>query len=96
MVPLGLWNNLQQSSESCQALRSSIFAPSYWEVDTKRPRETILTQVFTKPEQELAVINMDAHFDLRPYDQTGPNSGTGFRQMFDETLAQNKSLTISF
>ncbi|MGT2887598.1 formimidoylglutamase [Streptococcus didelphis] len=33
--------------------------------------------------KELAVINFDAHFDLRPYDQTGPNSGTGFRQMFD-------------
>lgn len=35
-------------------------------------------------EDELAVINMDAHFDLRPYDQTGPNSGTGFRQMADD------------
>ena len=29
------------------------------------------------------MINLDAHFDLRPYDQTGPNSGTGFRQMAD-------------
>lgn len=36
--------------------------------------------------EELAVINVDAHFDLRPYDQTGPNSGTGFRQMFDDSL----------
>mgnify|MGYP000845934823 FL=1 len=42
------------------------------------------------PDQNLAVINMDAHFDLRPYDQTGPNSGTGFRQMFDDTLAQKQ------
>ena len=41
-------------------------------------------------EENLAVINMDAHFDLRPYDQTGPNSGTGFRQMFDDTLAQKQ------
>ncbi len=38
--------------------------------------------------QELAVINLDAHFDLRPYDQTGPNSGTGFRQMFDDLLKE--------
>lgn len=38
----------------------------------------------------LAVINMDAHFDLRPYDQTGPNSGTGFRQMFDKAKEENK------
>ena len=43
------------------------------------------------PDQDLAVINMDAHFDLRPYDQTGPNSGTGFRQMFDDTLAQKQA-----
>ena len=34
-------------------------------------------------DEQLAVINLDAHFDLRPYDQTGPNSGTGFRQMAD-------------
>ena len=31
----------------------------------------------------LYTSNLDAHFDLRPYDQTGPNSGTGFRQMAD-------------
>lgn len=42
------------------------------------------------PQDELAVINMDAHFDLRPYDQTGPNSGTGFRQMFDHALTVNQ------
>ena len=36
-----------------------------------------------QPDEQLAVINLDAHFDLRPYDQTGPNSGTGFRQMAD-------------
>ncbi|HFG0230814.1 TPA: arginase family protein [Streptococcus pyogenes] len=39
---------------------------------------------------DLAVINMDAHFDLRPYDQTGPNSGTGFRQMFDDAVADKR------
>ncbi|MFV8043750.1 arginase family protein [Streptococcus pluranimalium] len=41
-------------------------------------------------DEELAVINMDAHFDLRPYDKTGPNSGTGFRQMFDDALLENR------
>ncbi|MFZ2185370.1 formimidoylglutamase [Streptococcus parauberis] len=42
------------------------------------------------PLEELAVINMDAHFDLRPYEHTGPNSGTGFRQMFDYTLSNHQ------
>lgn len=42
------------------------------------------------PSDDLAVINMDAHFDLRPYDQTGPNSGTGFRQMFDDAVADKR------
>lgn len=42
------------------------------------------------PSDDLAVINMDAHFDLRPYDQTGPNSGTGFRQMFNDAVAENR------
>lgn len=41
-------------------------------------------------EKDLAVINLDAHFDLRPYDQTGPNSGTGFRQMFDDLLVDKQ------
>lgn len=39
---------------------------------------------------DLAVVNMDAHFDLRPYHHTGPNSGTGFRQMFDDALLDNR------
>ncbi|MEQ9764507.1 arginase family protein [Streptococcus sp. ZJ151] len=39
---------------------------------------------------DLAVINLDAHFDLRPYDYTGPNSGTGFRQMFDDALQEDR------
>ena len=39
-------------------------------------------------DQHLGVINFDAHFDLRPYEQTGPNSGTGFRQIFDQTLPE--------
>lgn len=38
--------------------------------------------------EKLGVINFDAHFDLRPYEQTGPNSGTGFRQIFDQTLPE--------
>ncbi|EHI69168.1 formimidoylglutamase [Streptococcus ictaluri] len=41
-------------------------------------------------DKELAVINLDAHFDLRPYDQNGPNSGTGFRQMFDDAVASDR------
>ncbi|MBP2623970.1 formimidoylglutamase [Streptococcus oricebi] len=47
-------------------------------------------QASLEPNQQLAVINFDAHFDLRPYDQTGPNSGTGFRQMFDESLQRQQ------
>lgn len=41
-------------------------------------------------DQVLPVINFDAHFDLRPYDKTGPNSGTGFRQMLDDLRAKQK------
>ena len=41
-------------------------------------------------DETLATINMDAHFDLRPYDQTGPNSGTGFRQMYDNLANRNE------
>ncbi|MDS8610512.1 arginase family protein, partial [Streptococcus pneumoniae] len=43
-----------------------------------------------QPDEQLAVINLDAHFDLRPYDQTGPNSGTGFRQMADHAKEESK------
>ena len=48
-------------------------------------------------DEQLAVINLDAHFDLRPYDQTGPNSGTGFRQMADHAKDKGRtSLTSSW
>lgn len=32
---------------------------------------------------KLGVINFDAHFDLRPYKENGPSSGTMFRQIHD-------------
>nr|WP_008879494.1 MULTISPECIES: formimidoylglutamase [Geobacillus] len=35
------------------------------------------------PNARLGIINIDAHFDLRPYDN-GPTSGTMFRQILDE------------
>ena len=47
---------------------------------------------FLQKDEQLAVINLDAHFDLRPYDQTGPNSGTGFRQMADHAKEKEPGL----
>lgn len=38
----------------------------------------------------IGIINFDAHFDLRPYDITGPNSGTGFRQIHDLNVAKER------
>ena len=35
------------------------------------------------------IINFDAHFDMRPYEQ-GPNSGTMFRQIADMNKAEGK------
>ncbi len=37
----------------------------------------------------------DAHFDLRPYYQTGPNSGTGFRQMADHAKRKRSDFPTS-
>jgi len=37
---------------------------------------------------DLGIINFDAHFDLRPYDN-GPSSGTMFRQIADYTKDNN-------
>jgi len=39
-----------------------------------------------------AIINFDAHFDMRPYDQ-GPNSGTMFRQIADMNQQENKNFS---
>jgi formiminoglutamase len=38
------------------------------------------------------IINFDAHFDMRPYDQ-GPNSGTMFRQIADMNNEKNKDFS---
>lgn len=37
----------------------------------------------------LGIFNLDAHFDMRPYDK-GRSSGTMFAQIADDCLAQNK------
>lgn len=46
------------------------------------------------PSDKLGIFNIDAHFDLRPYDKTGANSGTGFRQMYD--LSQEEGTFFSY
>ncbi|WP_036730456.1 formimidoylglutamase [Peptoniphilus mikwangii] len=37
----------------------------------------------TGTKQNIGIINFDAHFDLRPYAETGGSSGTMFRQIYD-------------
>ncbi|MED4729782.1 formimidoylglutamase [Aneurinibacillus migulanus] len=39
--------------------------------------------------KSIGILNFDAHFDMRPYDQT-VSSGTMFRQIGDELAAENK------
>ena len=46
------------------------------------------------PLETIGALNIDAHFDLREYDKTGPNSGTGFRQLYD--LNQEKGLPFYY
>lgn len=41
---------------------------------------------FIGPDASLGMINIDAHFDLRPYDDQ-PSSGTMFRQILDQDRA---------
>ena len=52
---------------------------SYFDCKDKRPK--------------IGIINFDAHFDLRPYNNGG-NSGTMFRQIYD--LCKNRNLTYSY
>ncbi|ERI09560.1 formimidoylglutamase [Aneurinibacillus aneurinilyticus ATCC 12856] len=44
-----------------------------------------------KNQKSIGILNFDAHFDMRPYDQT-VSSGTMFRQIGDELAAENKPL----
>jgi len=44
---------------------------------------------FWKPKR-LGIINLDAHFDLRPYERSGPSSGTMFLQIADYCRMQNR------
>lgn len=41
-------------------------------------------------EAEVGIINFDAHFDNRPYEELGPTSGTMFRQIHDLNVANDK------
>lgn len=40
-------------------------------------------------EASLGIVNIDAHFDNRPYEADGPTSGTMFRQIYDMTESQD-------
>jgi formiminoglutamase len=44
---------------------------------------------FTGNEQQLGIINFDAHFDLREPDENGPSSGTGFFQIAQDRAAEH-------
>ena len=39
--------------------------------------------------KKIGIINFDAHFDTRPYDEMGPSSGTMFRQIHDLNIENN-------
>lgn len=43
------------------------------------------------PNKKIAVINLDAHFDLRPY-ESGMTSGSPFRRLIDEKIIQSQHL----
>ena len=42
--------------------------------------------------QKTGIINFDSHFDIRPYHENGPNSGTMFRQIFDDRKKEELAL----
>lgn len=44
-----------------------------------------------KGSDNLGIINIDAHFDNRPYQETGPSSGTMFRQIKDMTAEKGQA-----
>lgn len=44
---------------------------------------------FMRPEQQLGIINFDAHFDLREPGEEGASSGTGFWQMAQDRRSAN-------
>lgn len=44
--------------------------------------------------KSIGIINFDAHFDLRPFHDTGANSGTGFHQIAD--LCKEKQERFSY
>lgn len=43
---------------------------------------------------KLGIINFDAHFDCRPYEENGPSSGTMFRQIHD--MNKEKGLDFNY
>ncbi len=40
--------------------------------------------------KKIGIINIDAHFDFRSY-ESGPSSGTPFRQIYDDCISRNES-----
>jgi len=40
--------------------------------------------------KKIGIINLDAHFDLRPYQKNEPNSGTMFLQIANENLSKRR------
>lgn len=51
----------------------------------------------TYPHERIAVINLDAHFDVRPLKDGKAHSGSPFRQMLlHELFHKNKSIFIEF
>ena len=41
------------------------------------------------PDSKIGILNFDAHFDNRPYEETGSSSGTMFRQIHDRNTELN-------
>ena len=43
------------------------------------------------PDKKIGIVNIDAHFDLRPVSNAGPTSGTSFYEIFEDCRQRDQS-----
>lgn len=79
-------DNLTKAQKSLGEVVTKIIKAGYFPLVLGGGHETALGHYYgnyNATSDNIGIVNLDAHFDNRPYEETGPCSGTMFRQIYD-------------
>lgn len=89
-------DDLDRAQQALGEITKDLMNRGYLPIILGGGHETALADYYghwLNEEKHLGIVNIDAHFDNRPYQESGASSGTMFRQIYDITQSKDYPYT---